>query len=148
MRVFAGLCITGCNSLQVEVTGETLSTFLPDAIELARQGEAAHHSMPSQQLQSMQSAFWLARQLRIVLEGCVKSAPPQARVQLLEALARAIDSSGNDALSKCTVVIGEGAGMDILGRIWLPYDLPQVCCSSCMFLSRTVHTTVRTLHTV
>ena len=106
--------------------------------------------MPSQQLQSMQSAFWLARKLRIVLEECVQSAPPQTRVQLVEALARAIDSSGNDALSKCTVVIGEGAGMDILGRIWLPYDLPQValalpvvvpytvlCVSHCILLSST-----------
>lgn len=136
--------------MQTEVSGEHLSTFLPDAIELARQGEAVHHSMPSQQLQSMQSAFWLARKLRIVLEECVQSAPPQTRVQLVEALARAIDSSGNDALSKCTVVIGEGAGMDILGRIWLPYDLPQValalpvvvpytvlCVSHCILLSST-----------
>ena len=112
--------------MQTEVTGDNLRTFLPDAIELARQGEAVYHSMPSQQVQSMQSAFWLARQLRIVLEDCVQSAPPPARVQLIEALARAIDSSGNNALSKCTVVIGEGAGMDVLGRIWLPYDLPQV----------------------
>lgn len=79
----------------------------------------------------MQSAFWLARQIRIVLEDCVKVQPPQERVKLVEALARAIDSSGNDAMTKCTVVIGEGTGMDILGRIWLPYDLPQVRCS-CM----------------
>jgi hypothetical protein len=112
--------------MQAEVTGDNLSTFLPDAIELARQGEAAHHSMPTQQLHSMQSAFWLAKQLRIVLEDVVKVQPPQAKIHLVETLARAIDSSGNDALSKCTVVIGEGAGMDILGRIWLPYDLPQV----------------------
>lgn len=112
--------------MQADVTGDNLRTFLPDAIELARQGEAVHHSMPSQQLQSMKSAFWLARQLRIVLEECVTSQPPQARVHLMEALARAMDASGNDALKQCTIVIGEGAGMDVLGRIWLPYDLPQV----------------------
>jgi Domain of unknown function (DUF4461) len=110
--------------VQAEVTGKHLASFLPDAIELARQGDAVHHSMPAQQQQSMQSAFWLARRLRVVLEDPVRIRPPAERVVLLEALARAVDESRNSALSRCTIVIGEGAGIDVLGRVWLPHDLP------------------------
>lgn len=99
-----------------------LADFLPDAIELARQGESVRHSLPSQQLQSIQSAFWMARRMRIVFDGAADTQTPSARIALLEALGRALDRSGNNALRDCTVTVGEGTGLDVLGRVWLPYD--------------------------
>lgn len=99
-----------------------LADFLPDAIELARQGESVRHSLPSQQLQSIQSAFWMARRMRVVFDGAADTQTPSARVALMEALGRALDRSGNSALHDCTVTLGEGTGLDVLGRVWLPYD--------------------------
>ena len=108
--------------MQRELAAEALSDFLPDAMELARQGEAVRHGLPCQQLQSIHSAFWLARHIRVTFDGAAKSQPPLSHIALLEALADAIDRSGNGALRNCTVTIGEGAGLDVLGRVWLPFD--------------------------
>eukprot|EP00892_Ulva_mutabilis_P004857 jgi/Ulvmu1/2743/UM014_0200.1 len=111
---------------QRELTAEALTNFLPDAIELARQGEAVHHGLPSQQLQSMCSAFWLSRHMRIVFDGTADMQPLLTRITQLEALACAIDGSENAALRDCTVLIGEGVGLDVLGRVWLPFDWEEM----------------------
>lgn len=60
--------------------------------------------------------------MRVTFDGAADTQPPMARILLVEALARAVDRSGNGALRNCTVTIGEGAGLDVLGRVWLPYD--------------------------
>lgn len=118
------LCCTtiGGEAVQREVAAQALADFLPDAIELARQGESVRHSLPSQQLQSIQSAFWMARRMHIVFDGTAESQSPTVHIALLEALGCALDRSGNSALRDCTVILGEGAGVDVLGRVWLPFD--------------------------
>jgi hypothetical protein len=108
------------------VSAETLRDFLPDATELARQGEAVHHSLPTQQLHAMRTAFHFARRLDVKFDGVASALQSAEKVHLLEALARAMDHSGNDLLRECVIVLGEGRGVDALGRVWLHYKVGEV----------------------
>ena len=108
-------------TVQGVLSEERLSHFLPDAIELARQGEAVHHSLPAQQLQAMRSAFAMSRALNVTFAHPTAQVPPAERVALVECLARALDQAGGAAepVRDCTIVIGEASGIDALGRAWL-----------------------------
>jgi hypothetical protein len=110
------------------VTATYLRHFLPDAIELARQAEAMHHGQPLQQLQSMRTAFSMARGIKIAFGGQAQQAGPLVQSQLLERLAVALDTAGstNRAVSHCTVIIGEGCGVDAWGRLWLDVRQPAL----------------------
>ena len=115
--------MTPCLPLQgaATVTAERLSHFIPDAIELARQGEAVHHGLPRQQLQTLRTAFSLSRRLNVTFAGDAQRAGTAAQVGLLESLARALDAAGpaGEAVRDCKVVLGEGGGVDAQGRAWL-----------------------------
>jgi Domain of unknown function (DUF4461) len=108
------------------VSEARLSHFLPDAIELVRQGEAVRHGLPQQQLQALRSAFALSRSLNISFSGSASQAGPEWQAEMLEDLARAFDRAGGaaEAVHGCALVIGDVWGVDALGRAWLSHDAP------------------------
>ena len=127
MRMWACHVDTRCHRVQDSVTAARLSHFLPDAIELARQGEAVHFGLPAQQLQALRSAFALSRSLNISFVGAAAGAAnAAARVGMLEDLARALDAAAPaaDGVRDCVLVIGEKDGVDALGRAWLSHAAP------------------------
>lgn len=103
------------------MTAERLAHFIPDAIELVRQGEAVRHGLPRQQLQTLRSAFSLSRRLNVTFAGDAQRAGTPAQIGLLENLARALDGAGaaGEAVRDCKVILGEGGGVDAQGRVWL-----------------------------
>ena len=112
---------------QGTVTAKRLSHFLPDAVELARRGEAVHHGLPTQQLQALRSAFFLHRRLSPKFDGAAAALPPQLQLELLERLGRAVDAAGAAAAAvrDAVLVIGDApvdTGVDALGRVWLPHS--------------------------
>lgn len=70
--------------MQGRLRTDQLRYFLPDAIELARQGEAAHHGMPAQQLQAMRSGFSHARGVKITFFGASQRVHISQQVRYLE----------------------------------------------------------------
>jgi hypothetical protein len=101
-----------------------LSHFIPDAIELARQGEAVHFGLPSQQLEALRSAFFFAHALSISFSGNATRLSTSLQVSLLEQLARSLDAAGDvaGAVCHCMIIIGDGQGVDAHGRLWLRHD--------------------------
>ena len=61
-----------------------LLRFLPEAVEVARNGEAIEHSLPAQQLLAMRSAFSFGRKVKIIFDEEVDRLPPLEQCLLLE----------------------------------------------------------------
>ncbi|KXZ55614.1 hypothetical protein GPECTOR_2g1164 [Gonium pectorale] len=101
----------------------SLAAFLPEAVELLRQAEAARPSDPAVRVANLRGALRLHHQVMVSFAD--KQLAPARQAALLERLARLVGATPGLRLQGCHIVMGDRLGLDRLGQLCLSASEPD-----------------------
>ncbi|KAK9833576.1 hypothetical protein WJX81_007838 [Elliptochloris bilobata] len=101
-----------------DMSHASLRRFVPGAAGAQRE-RRLQQMTAAQELGAVRTALRVGRGVTVAFGGCVLGLAPHERVELLQRLAKALDSAQGARLRGVQVLLGEGYGVDNLGRLCL-----------------------------